>query len=202
MVTTSCGLVSKYQSAQHSEYAKVLSQAEKDQINLSGEITKDIELGNPATESLLKGTLRIIRTERPDVFNFVEIGQWINHGRYGNSGQMHNIEFRDTIVYDNDGNTLSRRVYDRQDGTYKMTNDWSSEIIQDFFVQHFKVYDKGILRAEYSRKVVDYLVPKSDLEKIKIPVGIDKGYFQNGKLGYIKTYDQEGKLVSEGKYER
>jgi len=202
VIITSCGLVSKYQNGQHSVYAKMLTQTDKEQINENGEITKDIELGNPVDNGLLKGTLRIMKTENEEVFNFIEVGQWIEHGRYGNSGQLHNIESRDTITYDNNGNTVLRRVYDKQDGVFRMTNDWTSEIISGSFIQHFKVYNKGILIADYSKKVLDSSNPKSDLQKRKISVGTDKGYYQNGKLAYIKTYDQEGKLVSEEKYGR
>ena len=44
-MTTSCGLVSKYPSGQHSVYAKMLTQSDKEQINRKGEISKDIVLG-------------------------------------------------------------------------------------------------------------------------------------------------------------
>ena len=202
LVITSCGLVSKYQSGQHSIYAKMLTQRDKDQINENGEITKDIELGNRADNELLKGTLRIIKTDNQKVFNFIEIGQWINHGRYASSGREHNVEFRDTITYDNNGNTVLRHVFDKQDGIFRMTNDWTSEMINGSFIQHFKVYHKGILVEDYSKKVLNPSNPKSDLQKKKILIGVDKGYYSNGKLAFIKTYDQEGKLVSEEKYGR
>lgn len=103
ILITSCGLVSKYPSGQHSVYAKMLTQADKEQISQHGEITKDIQLGTSVDNDLLKGTLRIMKTDNPDIYNFVETGQWINHGKLGNSGKYHNLEFKDTTFNDNSG---------------------------------------------------------------------------------------------------
>jgi len=201
-VFVSFGLTGKCQNAKSSVYVKVLTPDDIKFIAQNGETTKEIELSDPGKNNLSKGRLRILRTDNNGIFNFIEVGHWIEHGRYGNSGRMRNIEFRDTIVYDNNGNTLSRRVYDRHDGEFEMTNYWTSENIEGAFIQHFKVYDKGTLRAEYSKKVLDFTNPKPDLEKNKIPYGVDKGYYANGELGYVKTYDQNGKLISGEKYRR
>lgn len=84
LLFAACGLVSKYPNGQHATYAKMLTAEEKDLIRQKGEIVKDIEFNKPASNGLLKGTLRIIRTDDPDIFNFIEIGQWINHSRVGN----------------------------------------------------------------------------------------------------------------------
>ena len=63
-----------------------------------------------------------------------------------------------------------------------------------------KVYENGILVAEHTRNVLNYLEPKSDLHKDKIPFGTDKGYHRDGKLAYVRSYDDKGKLVAEKKY--
>jgi hypothetical protein len=198
-ITTSCGLVKSDQRALHDQYSGILTTEDKRVIAETGELFKDIEHDDVGRNVFIKGRLRILKTEQDGIFNFVKVGEWIDHARYGNSGSYHDLEFRDTLTYDNNGNTIRRTVYDKKYGTFQMTNNWTGEIVNDLFVQRMKVYDKGILIAEYSRRVVDHLTPKSDLEKNKIPYGEDKEY-RDGKVSRVKTYDTNGKLVSDEKY--
>src|SRR5688500_12294098 len=137
IMTTSCGLVSKYPSGQHAVYSKMLTQVDKDQISQKGEMSKDIVLGTSGDNDLLKGTLRILKTDNPDVYNFVEIGQWINYGRLGNSGKYHNLEYKDTTVNDNLGNSLSRVVYYKdKPNEYVLGERWTSKQQQESFIRH------------------------------------------------------------------
>lgn len=200
-ITSSCGLVKSDQRALHDQYSGILTNDDKRLIAETGELFKDIELDDPGRHVFVKGRLRVLKTEQDGIFNFVKVGQWIDHGRYGNSGSYHNLEFRDTLIYDNHGNTTRRTLYDKKYDTFKMTDSWIGEMVNDQFIQRMKVYDKGILIAEYSRRVVDHLTPKSDLEKTKIPYGEDKQY-RDGKVSRVKTYDTNGKLVSDEKYGR
>ena len=171
---TSCGLVKSDQRILHDQYAGILTTEDKRILAEIGELFKNVEHNDPERNVFIKGRLRVLKTEQDGIINFVKVGQWIDHARYGNSGSYHNLEFRDTLTYDNNGNTTRRIVYDKKYGTFQMTESWTGEIVNEKFIQRMSVYDKGILIAEYSRKVVDYLTPKSDLEKNKIPYGEDK----------------------------
>lgn len=199
LITASCGLVISDQRSLHNQYSGILTLEDKNVITETGELFKDLEYNDPKRQVYSKGTLRILKTDKDNIFNFVKVGQWIDHGRYGNSGSHHNLEFSDTLTYDNNGNSIRRTVYDKKYGTFQLTNSWTGAVINDSFVQKMKVYDKGILVMEYSRKIINYLTPKPDLEKIKIPFGEEK-QFRDGKLTRIKTYDTNGKLVSDEKY--
>lgn len=193
---TSCGLVSKYQSGQHSVYAKMLTQADKEQINQKGEITKDIELGTSVNNDLLKGTLRIMRTDNPDIYNFVETGQWINHGKLGNSGKYHNLEFKDTTVNDNLGNSLSRVVYYKdKPNEFILGERWTTKQQGETFIRHVEVFKDKVLISEYDLKLLDFKAPKSDSQKEKIPIGIRKDSSPSGQLISTKTFDDNGQLI-------
>jgi hypothetical protein len=200
-ITTSCGLVTRNDRAVHNQYSNILTDEDKEIITETGELYKDIELDDPDRHVFLKGRFRILKTDQEGIFNFVEVGQWIDHSRYGNSGSYHNLEFRDTLTYDSNGNTTRRAVYDKKYGTFQLTNSWTGEIVNGSFIQQMKVYDKGLLISEYSRKIVNYLTPKSDLQKTKIPFGEEKAY-RDGKLIRVKIYDTNGKIVSDEKYGR
>ena len=178
----------------------MLSTADKAAIQRSGEITRQIEFNDPARHNLLRGTLRIIKTEDPKTFNFVEVGEWVNHGHYSNSDETIDLEFRDSVVYDENGNTVSRTLYQKHNDVFQKKEDWTSEINEGRFLQHVKIYENGILAAEYTRNVLNYLEPKSDLLKNKVPFGTDKSYFPNGKLQSAKSYDINGELISEVKH--
>jgi hypothetical protein len=201
LLTTSCGLVISNPRALHNQYSGILTDEDKKLITERGELFKDLEHDDPGRHVYVKGRLRILKTDQEGIFNFVKVGQWIDHGRYGNSGSYHNLEFRDTLTYDYNGNTTRRTVYDKKYGSFQMTDLWTGEIVDDIFIQKMSVYDKGILIAEYSRKIINYLTPKSDLDKTKIPFGDEKAY-KDGELIRVKTYDSHGKLVSDEKYGR
>ena len=175
----------------------MLSTQDKDAIQQGGEITRQIEFNDPARHSLLKGKLRILKTENPQAFNFVEVGEWVRHGHHSNSGEMSSLEFRDRLINDENGNTVSRRIYEKHGDVFEMKEDWSSELIEGRFLQHIRAYENGVLVAEYTRNVLNYLEPKSDLQKDKIPFGTDKGYYPDGNLAYVRSYDDNGKLISE-----
>lgn len=195
-MTTSCGLVSKYPSGQHSVYAKMLTQSDKEQINQKGEISKDIVLGTSVDNDLLKGTLRILKTDNPDVYNFVEIGQWINHGRLGNSGKFHNLEYKDTTVNDNLGNSLSRVVYYKdKPNEYVLGERWTSKKQQESFLRHVEIFKDRVLISEYDLKLQDFNDPKSDIQKKKIPIGTRKDYSPSGQLISTKSFDDNGQLI-------
>lgn len=180
----------------------MLSAKDKYVIQETGEITRQIEFNDPARHCLLRGKLRILKTEDPHAFNFVEVGEWVNHGHYSNADETIDLEFRDSVVYDENGNTISRRTYQKHGDVFQMKEDWSSELVEGRFLQHVKTYENGALIAEYTRNVLNYLEPKSDLQKNKIPFGTDKGYYPDGKLAYIKSYDNNGNLISEKKLAR
>ena len=180
----------------------MLSTEDKAAIQKSGEITRQIEFNDPARHSLLKGKLRILRTEDPQTFNFVEVGEWLSHGHHLDFLQANDFEFRDKQLYDENGNTLSRRIYEKHDGSFQVKEDWSSEIREGRFLQHVKIYDHGVLVEEYTWRVKNYLEPKSDSMKDKVHVGIDKGYYPDGKLSFIRNYDDNGRLISEEKHAR
>ena len=180
----------------------MLSTAEKKAIQQGGEITRQIEFNDPANNRLLKGKLRIIKTENPQTLNFVEVGEWVSHGHYSSSDHTSDLEFRDSLVYDKNGNALSRRKFERHGELFEMKEEWSSELVDGRFLQHVRVYEDGVLLAEYTRNVVNYLEPMSDSQKSKIPIGTDKVYFSNGNLACIRVYDDKGNLVSEEKHQR
>jgi hypothetical protein len=177
----------------------MLSTEDKDAIRQSGEITRRIEFNDPASHCLLQGNLRILKTENPKSYNFVEVGEWVRQGHHSNSIEMDSLEFRERLVYDENGNTLSRRIYEKHGDVFEMKEDWSSELIDGRFLQHVKAYENGVLVREYTRNVLDYLEPKSDVKKNKIPFGTDTGYYLDGRLAYTRRYDDNGKLISEEK---
>lgn len=194
-MTTSCGLVSKYPSGQQSVYAKMLTQSDKEQINRKGEMSKDIVLGT-SDNDLLKGTLRILKTDNPDVYNFVEIGPWINHGRLGNSGKSHNLEYKDTTVNDNLGNSLSRVVYYKdKPNEYVLGERWTSKKQQESFIRHVEIFKDRVLISEYDLKLQDFNKPQSDIQKKKIPIGTRKDYSPSGQLISTKSFDDNGQLI-------
>ena len=178
----------------------MLSTDDKDAIQQRGEIIRQIEFNDPARHNLLRGKLRILKTEDSQAYNFVEVGEWVRHGHYSNSDKPNDLEFRDHLVYDEYGNTLSRQIYQQHGEQFDVKEDWSSEIINGRFLQHMKVYEDGVLIAEYTRNVLNYLEPKSDLQKNKIPFGTDKGYYPDGHLAYVRSYDANGILISEEKH--
>lgn len=178
----------------------MLTAEDKHAIQQSGEITRQIDFNDPASHRLLKGTLRILKTDNPQTLNFVEVGEWISHGHYTVSGESHELEFRDRLVYDENGNALSRRKYEKHGEQFQIREEWSSEMVEGRFLQHVKIYDDGILVAEYTRNVLNYLEPKSDLQKEKIPYGTNKIYFPDGNLAYVKIYNDKGELIGEEKH--
>lgn len=197
-LATACGLVSKYADGQHRVYAEMLTAKEKEQISRTGEITKDIEFNNPTSNTILKGTLRVIRTDDPDIFNFVEIGQWINHSRISSSGKYHNREFRDTIVSDNLGNILSRAIYyNDRDDRYVLGERWTSKKGNNSFIRHVKIFNNNVLISEFDMKIIDFNAPKSGLQKQGVIIGIRKDYSASGQLVSTKTFDENGKLIRE-----
>ena len=175
----------------------MLSAQDKDAIRQRGEITRRIEFNDPASHCLLQGNLRILKTENPKSFNFVEVGEWVRQGHHSNSSEMNSLEFRERLVNDENGNTISRRIYEKHGDAFEIKEEWSSELIEGRFLQHVKAYENGVLVNEYTRKVLNYLEPKSDLKKDKIPFGTDKGYYPDGKLAYMRSYDDNGRLISE-----
>jgi hypothetical protein len=179
----------------------MLSTEDKRAIQQRGEIIRQIEFNDPARHNLLRGKLRILKTEDPQAYNFVEVGEWVRQGHYSDSDKPIDFEFRDRLVYDENGNTISRRIYQKHGDQFEVKEDWSSELVNGRFLQHMKVYEDGVLVAEYTRNVLNYLEPKSDLAKNKIPFGTDNGYYPDGRLAYIRSYDDAGKLISEQKYE-
>ena len=180
----------------------MLTADDKNAIQQSGEITRQIEFNDPASHRLLKGKLRILKTENPHTLNFVEIGEWISQGCYPISGQSNELEFRDRLVYDENGNALSRRKYEKHGEQFQIREEWTSEFVEGRFLQHVKIYEEGVLVAEYTRNVLNYSEPKSDLQKNKIPFGTDKVYYPNGNLAYVMSYDDNGQLIVEEKHKR
>ena len=131
----------------------MLSTEDKHAIQQRGEIIRQIEFNDPARHSLLKGKLRILKTEDPQTYNFVEVGEWVSHGHYANSGKQMTLSSEISLVYDENGNTLSRRIYQKHGEQFEVKEDWSSEVINGRFLQHMKVYEDGVLVAEYTRNV-------------------------------------------------
>lgn len=171
----------------------MLSQADKEQINQRGEISKDVELGTSKDIDLLKGTLRILKTDKSNVFNFVEVGQWINHGRLGNSGKYHNLEFKDTTINDNLGNSISRVVYYKDEpNEYVLGERWT---LKESAIRHVEIFRDKILIREYDLKLKDFNNPMSDIQKRKIPIGTRKDYSSSGQLISTKTFDDNGQLI-------
>jgi hypothetical protein len=177
----------------------MLSTEDKDAIRRNGEITRQIDFNDPARKSLLKGKIRILKTEDPLTYNIVEIGEWVSQGQHPSSDETRSLEFRDNLVYDENGNTLSRRIYEKHGERFQVKEDWTSEIVDGRFLQHMKMYEDGVLVAECTRNVLNYLEPKPDLQKSKIPIGTDKIYYPDGQLAYLRNYDNNGKLISEEK---
>jgi hypothetical protein len=199
---TSCGLTSKYQDGQHSVYAKMLTTKEREVINQRGELVKSIELNNPQDKVFLKGTLRILKTDKQDFYNFVEIGQWINHSRLGNSGESH-LEFKDTTNNDNLGNTTFRVIYYRnKQGEFTLGERWNSKKDKNSAIRHIEIFNNKILTSEYDVKIADFNTPKSDRLKRGVIIGTRKDYSASGKLISTKTFDENGKLIKEEKNER
>jgi hypothetical protein len=176
----------------------MLTAKDKYAIEQTGEITRQIEFNDPARHCLLRGKLRILKTEVPQTFNFVEVGEWVYHGH--RSGELDTHEFRDSLLYDEHGNTLSRRIYEKHGEQFLIKEQWNSELIDGRFLQHMKMYENGVLVAEYTRNVLNYLEPKSDTQKDKIPFGTDKGYHHDGTLAYVRSYNDDGQLIAEKKY--
>ena len=176
----------------------MLTTEERKVINHSGELTKSVELTNPQDKSLLKGTLRIIKTDKQDFYNFVEIGQWINYSRLGNSGQYHNLEFKDTTNNDNLGNTIFRVIYYR-DSTDEFTlgERWTSKKDDNSFIRHVEIFKNKILVSEYNLKIADFNTPMSDRQKRGVIIGTRKDYSASGQLISTKTFDDNGKLIKE-----
>jgi hypothetical protein len=174
----------------------MLSIEDKAAIQRSGEITRQIEFNDPARHSLLKGKLRILKTENPQTFNFVEVGEWVSHGQHVSSKEATH-QFRESVVYDDNGNTVSRRIYEKHGAAFQIKEEWSSEMVEGRFLQHVKVYEDGHIVAEYTRNVLNYMEPKSDSQKDKIPFGTDKVYYPDGHLAFTRSYDNNGKLIGE-----
>ncbi|HEY5746007.1 MAG TPA: hypothetical protein VIU12_08030 [Chryseolinea sp.] len=194
-----------YQNQQHVVYARMLTPDEKILINRKGEITKNIELYDPLDMSLwhgmLKGTLRILRTENPEVFTFVEIGQWVTLTRA--TGQMMtNYHVRDTTLNDSLGNTVSKVSYQEdQLGKYSLKKKCTSKTIDHQFIQHFEIFRDTSLVEEFDMKILDHAIPKSDSRKRKIMIGT-YNVFLDGKLALTRIYDCDGNLMKESKRER
>jgi hypothetical protein len=204
LLISSCALTKPYQAPHHSVYAKILTPYEKTLINQKGEITKDIELYDPLDmnlwKAMLKGTLRILRTDDPEVFNFVEIGPWVTMTR-GGSHLLTSYHIKDTTLNDSLGNTLSKVVYyeDRL-GKYSLGKKYTSSMIHHQFIQHVQLFIDTALVSEFDMKVLDYDIPKSDSQKRKITVGVSNDYWE-GKLVRTRMYDNEGNLIKERKWE-
>ncbi len=204
LLISSCALTSQYQNPHHSVYAKILTPYEKALINQKGEITKDIELYDPLDmnlwKAMLKGTLRILKTDDPEVFNFVEIGPWVTMTR-GGSHLLTSYHIKDTTLNDSLGNTLSKVVYyeDRL-GKYSLEKKYTSRMIHHQLIQHVELFIDTALVSEFDMRILDYEIPKSDSQKRKIAVGVCNDYWE-GKLVRTRMYDNEGNLIKENKWE-
>ena len=196
---SSCGLTSKYKSGQHAVFAKLLTNDEIAEINRNGEIYRYINFNHPG---FMYGTLRIIKTQNPNVFNFVEVGDWFVSSETRDKYGFFKIATLDTVKYDSLGNILSRVSYDMSRDGFNLVYSCYGRIDENGFTQSVKRFINKVLTDEYSSKVIDYIDPKSDIQKNKIPFGVDKHYYLDGTLAYIKTYDTNGKLISEEKYRR
>lgn len=181
----------------------MLTPEERDIINKRGELIKSIELANPKDASLLKGTLRILKTDKQDFYNFVEIGQWINHSRLGNSGKYHNLEFKDTTNNDNLGNTTFRVIYYRDNmDEFTLGERWTSTKDHNSFIRHIEIFKNEFIISEYDVKITDFNTPKSDRQKKGVVIGTRKDYSASGQLVSTKTSDENGKLIKEETYGR
>lgn len=141
-----------------------------------------------------------MRTEDPSVFNFIEIGKWIEHGRLGSSGKLHDMPYKDTTLNDALGNSLWRVVYHQEKPTeYSLIEKWTINKTGKFPVRHVEAFNHNVLVSEFDLKLTDFEKPKSDIEKKKVKVGIQKDYSGKGKLISTKTYDDSGKLIKEEK---
>ena len=205
LLISSCALTRNYQNPQHVVYARMLTPDEKILINRKGEIIRNIELYDPLDQSLwhgmLKGTLRILKTENPEVFNFIEIGQWVTLTRA--TGQMMtNYHVRDTILNDSLGNTLSRMSYhEDQLGKYSLKKKCTSKTIDHQFIQHFEIFTDTALVEEFDMKILDHDLPKSDSRKRKIMIGTYNIY-NDGEIAWTRIYDCDGNKIKESKRER
>lgn len=179
----------------------MLTSEEKQIINQSGELIKSIDIANPQDASLLKGTLRILKTEKEGFYNFVEIRQWINHSRVGNTGKYHNLEYKDTTNNDNLGNTTFRVTYHRENvDKFRLAERWTSKRDHNSFIRHIEIYKDEILISEYDVKIADFNTPKSDRQKRGVITGIRKDYSASGQLVSTKMFDDNGKLIKEERY--
>jgi hypothetical protein len=202
LVIGSCATTNPYKNPQHAVYAKILTPYEKSLINRKGEITKEIELYDPLDRTLwrgmLKGTLRILKTDNPEIFNFVEVGKWVTLSRPSHQ-LLTNYHARDTAIHDSLGNTLSKVwYYEAAFEKYTLGKKCTAKIIDHQFIQHFEQFIDTSLVREYDMRVIDYRIPRSDSEKLKIMVGTHNDYHE-GKLLATRTYDNNGTLIKETK---
>ena len=51
-----------------------------------------------------------------------------------------------------------------------------------------------------TREMCELSRTKVRSQKNKIPFGTDKGYYPDGHLAYVRSYDANGRLISEEKH--
>lgn len=175
---------------QHSWYANELTPNEKLAIDRGQIITKTIK-----TPTVSGQLIAIKGDPKFGHYNFVEIGDWINHYEYP-SGDFIKGETYDEVTYDSNGNVLKRKITDKgkKDTDFYTNQIWTSDLqifgSDTVFTQKISWFHKDtkITSAELTLAVLNYKDMLSDRLKTKIKVGAER------------KFDISGKLISETNY--
>jgi hypothetical protein len=210
LLLSSCGLVSKYGSLTpygnglHSSYAKALTTEDAEELNSKGEIYRPFQsIGRGDT---VYGSLRIVKTKKEGVYNFIEIDEWYEKSAVYMDGRKKG-DIRRITVFDSLGNIMIRHTYNkpRADNAYFLFEEWESR--KDTFngkqahLQEVKVYNpNGSTSFEGNYLLKDFLILNSHRLKKDMPIDTVKAYDKEGKLKEERVYDTKGELIDKKKY--
>jgi hypothetical protein len=207
---SACGVFSKYGSLTpygnglHSTYAQYLTEEEINELNSKGEIYKEYNyIGRGDTTF---GDLRITRTAKAGVFNFIEIGQWYEKFSYAGELQKKG-DMRRLTIYDSLGNITERLTYNkpRKNDDYFLYEEWklSKAVIDGVDAYTLKIilyYPNESISWDGNYLVKDFSVLNSNRLKKHIPIDTIKQYDEAGKLKADWVYDNNGVLLKKLKY--
>jgi hypothetical protein len=193
-------LVVPGQGSTNTFYNQLLTTQDKRIISKDGRMIKDVELNDLSTAYLLKGKLMIFKSNDPDHFAFVEVGEWVTHST--TTGVLVPKRLIDTTNYDNLGNiTFSVRYYKQKSG-FELSKRITKKISGIKFIQHVEYFRDGALVQDLDTQVIEHDTLKPDGEKLKKPIGTWNEYNRKGHLKLRRVFDDSGNLLKEEKYAR
>ncbi len=173
-------------------YQFALSESDKTQLEKGNEVRLKFEEFRPGLK--FEGWLRVIPTSNKGKYKFVEIGNWKKEFEFKRSNSnkgIAKVEMRlDTL-----GNIINSKSFEKQ------YNQDQFVLIEELTLVEEKVngktyyynlvksyYTTGELWVEGYKRLLDFDIPKSYVDRKNVPAKYEKQFEKSGKLKKEKIY--------------